>query len=46
MIPPQQLIVTCESPEFIASFWAQMTTEAPDVFNAAFVLSEGNGCDD
>lgn len=46
MIPPQQLVVTCEPPAAIADFWAQMTEAAPDLFNLAFVLAPGNGRDD
>lgn len=46
MIPPQQLIVTCEPPDAIATFWEQMSDAAPGVFNAWFVIAPGNGQDD
>ena len=46
MIPPQQLIVTCEPPAAVAAFWEQMTEAAPSVFNAWFVMAPGYGRDD
>ena len=46
MIPPQQLIVTCEPATGIADFWEYMTEAAPGAFNASFVMAPGNGRDD
>lgn len=46
MIPPQRLIVTCESPDVIAAFWEQMTEWSPGLFNAWFAVVPGRGTDD